>query len=180
MSFDPDANAEALAAFRSAYALGSEVRIFGPWSGTLSNAGACLKIEKPDVPNLGTIPYIPVDAVCYGASPPWPTAADGAGPSLQRVVANYYGNDPQNWFANSPTPGLGSAIILPPRLAINAAGEITWPTQPPGFVLVVSENPAQPMPWPQADMTGLTEQNGLYKLTVPLTGTARFYRLYKP
>ena len=180
MSFDPATNTDALAAFRSAYALGLDVPIYGPWSGTLSNSGACVTIEKPDVANLDTIPYILVDAVCYGASLPWPPAADGVGSSLQRLVANYYGNDPENWFADSPTPGIGSAIILPPRLAINAAGEITWPTQPAGFVLLMSESPTRPMPWPQADVTGLTEQNGYFKLTVPLTGVNRFYRLFKP
>ena len=180
VSFDPATNTDALAAFRSAYALGLDVPIYGPWSGTLSNSGACVTIEKPDVANLDTIPYILVDAVCYGASLPWPPAADGVGSSLQRLVANYYGNDPENWFADSPTPGIGSAIILPPRLAINAAGEITWPTQPAGFVLLMSESPTRPMPWPQADVTGLTEQNGYFKLTVPLTGVNRFYRLFKP
>src|SRR5206468_11207725 len=32
-------------------------------------------------------------------------AADGSGPSLQRVIASAYGDEPTNWFAAAPTPG---------------------------------------------------------------------------
>src|SRR6185436_19300308 len=36
---------------------------------------------------------------------PWPPAADGSGPSLQRKNSAAYGNDPANWEAAIATPG---------------------------------------------------------------------------
>jgi hypothetical protein len=36
----------------------------------------------------------------------WPTAADGTGKSVGRISPTSYGNDPNNWQAITPTPGL--------------------------------------------------------------------------
>jgi len=36
---------------------------------------------------------------------PWPTQADGQGPSLSRIDPYAYGNDPANWHASAPSPG---------------------------------------------------------------------------
>jgi hypothetical protein len=40
-----------------------------------------------------------------GAVDLWPTDADGLGKSLARKYPQYYGNDPNNWHAATPTPG---------------------------------------------------------------------------
>ena len=40
---------------------------------------------------------------------PWPVAADGGGPSLQRLDPGAYADDPANWFADGATPGPGAA-----------------------------------------------------------------------
>ncbi len=63
----------------------------------------------------GTRYWIEVDRLDYsdGRHPrdfpkkvdPWPTAADGSGPGLERLVPRNYGNDPANWQAAPPTPG---------------------------------------------------------------------------
>ena len=72
------------------------------------------------------------------------------------------------------------AALPTPALAINAGGEITWPTVPAGFVLQVTASLAPPVQWEPANVTGRTEQNGFFKLTVPLGETTRFYRLARP
>src|SRR3989442_6612585 len=42
---------------------------------------------------------------------PWPTNADGFGPSLERLNASAYGNDPVNWRASpgAASPGLDNS-----------------------------------------------------------------------
>jgi hypothetical protein len=58
------------------------------------------------VDQSGARHYIRIDMVNYDNEAPWPLEPDGGGASLRRVVANHYGNDPNNWtFANPPTPG---------------------------------------------------------------------------
>jgi len=53
----------------------------------------------------GLVPQILADRVKYHAAAPWPIAADGIGPSLQRLNSAAYGNDPANWAGALPTPG---------------------------------------------------------------------------
>ncbi|MCI0746014.1 MAG: lamin tail domain-containing protein [Verrucomicrobia subdivision 3 bacterium] len=104
VSFDPQNNAPALAAFRAKY--GSNSVVLGPYSGKLDNGGEGIKLLKPDAPQPdGRAPYILVDFVSYSDRAPWPTNADGFGMSLQRVHVLGYGNDPTNWLAAAPTPG---------------------------------------------------------------------------
>ena len=71
----------------------------------LGNAGEVLTIEKPNPVPL--LPDIPLDRVRYNDKPPWPTEADGAGPSLERVPVTGSGNDSLHWRANAMqgTPG---------------------------------------------------------------------------
>ncbi|MHC4478380.1 MAG: lamin tail domain-containing protein [Planctomycetota bacterium] len=92
------------------------VQVLGPYDGKLNNGGEKLELSKPgDVDQVGTRHYIRVDRINYSDgfhhdnSPDgvdhWPTAADGAGASLNRLSAGSYGNDPNNWGANTPSPG---------------------------------------------------------------------------
>lgn len=66
-------------------------------SGRLDNAGETLTIEHP------------VDGVVltlnYDDTPPWPTAADGSGASLQRWNFSGSASQATNWIAALPTPG---------------------------------------------------------------------------
>jgi hypothetical protein len=70
-----------------------------------------VELYKPDAPqtipgpDFGLVPYILVDRVHYSDSTPWPAAADGGGPSLQRINVAAYGNEATNWFASGFTPG---------------------------------------------------------------------------
>ncbi|MHC4742812.1 MAG: lamin tail domain-containing protein [Planctomycetota bacterium] len=95
------------------------VMLFGPYEGSLSNAGERLELAKPgDKDEFGVRQYIRVERVNYsdGAhhegfeqlSPPldpWPTQPDGRGHSLNRISPQHYPNDPQNWTSAMPTPG---------------------------------------------------------------------------
>ena len=69
----------------------------GVFSGNLKNSGELLAADHP----LG----FPVIRVTYDDAPPWPTAADGRGASLQRFNTATNASDPANWAAGFPTPG---------------------------------------------------------------------------
>jgi hypothetical protein len=101
-------------AFRAKYGVPASVPIFGPFSGALQGSGETLALQRPDQPDLDTntgiifVPYVDVDVVRYNDKAPWPTNADGFGPSLERLNASAYGNDPINWRASpgQASPGL--------------------------------------------------------------------------
>jgi len=94
------------AVFRGKYAVAPEVTILGPYTGQLQDSGERLELQKPGPPDTNSsIAYINVDALRYNDRAPWPPAADGSGPSLQRKSGFAYGNDPVNWEGALPTPG---------------------------------------------------------------------------
>lgn len=111
VSFDPVATPQKAAAFRAKYSVPASTLLFGPYSGKLDNAGEAVELYKPDPPQLpphpdeGFVPYVRVDKVNYLDVAPWPSGADGSGNSLQRKVAETFGNDPANWQAAAPTAG---------------------------------------------------------------------------
>jgi hypothetical protein len=127
-------------AFRSRYGVPAQVPIYGPYSGTLQDSGETLALQRPDQPdfdtNTGTyfIPYIDVDVVRYNDKAPWPTNADGSGPSLERLTAAAYGNDPINWRASSGvgTPGFENGAAPAPFLIES----IDWVQSPSPHVLL--------------------------------------------
>jgi hypothetical protein len=105
------------AAFRAKYGVPAHVAIFGPYAGVLQDSGERLELQRPDVPDTSGVAYVTVDEVRYNDKSPWPAAADGSGPSLQRKSAAAYGNDPANWEAAVATPGVAfpggqSPVIL--------------------------------------------------------------------
>ena len=112
VSFDPVTDTDALAAFEARY--GSDLILFGPYSGKLDNGGETVVLQRPDRPqttpgpDLGLVPYIAEDRVKYDDSSPWPAGASGLGFSLQRKQASEYGNDPVNWKIVVPALEPGS------------------------------------------------------------------------
>jgi hypothetical protein len=134
VSFDP-ADPSLLAAFRSRVGVSPSVPIFGPFSGRLDNNEDSVELVKPGMPeppgppDFGLVPEILVERVRYQDELPWPFAADGFGPSLQRINANSYGNDPANWVAAARTPGAGYA-----------GGPAPVITQPPTNQTIVAYN----------------------------------------
>jgi hypothetical protein len=94
------------AAFRAKYSVSDQVQIIGPFAGQLQDNGERLELQRPGEPETNNLPYITVDEVRYNDKAPWPPGADGGGPSLQRIAPGAYGNDPINWQAAVPTPGI--------------------------------------------------------------------------
>jgi len=93
-------------AFTSEYgSMPPGVQVLGPYAGQLSNGGEKVEIGMPgDVDGEGVRQYIRIDRVNYDDEGLWPTEPDGYSSSLSRLFPQYYGNDPNNWQAASPSP----------------------------------------------------------------------------
>lgn len=110
--FDPNNQTE-WDAFAARYQIETtNVTAIGPYTGTLSNQGERIAIEKLlDIdPADGSLAWGIVDEVIYYDRTPWAPEADGAGDSLQRVSWDNSGNDPFSWKPGSPNPGSKSTI----------------------------------------------------------------------
>ena len=112
-------------AFRTRNGVPSSVPVFGPFPGVLQNGGELLQLQRPDAPDVATngivfVPFLTVDEVRYGNQAPWPTHAAGGGPSLERINALAYGNDPIQWRASfgTPSPGIENGGNRAPRVSI--------------------------------------------------------------
>lgn len=71
----------------------------------LGNGGEALTIKN----SLGLL----LDSVNYDDAAPWPTAADGTGPSLERKSLEAGSSDPTNWKASTnPDGAVGSAACF--------------------------------------------------------------------
>jgi hypothetical protein len=94
----------------------TNVPIYGPYSGSLANSGGTTELSKPDPaqtvphPDAGFVPYVRVEQVTYSDAVPWPNGADGTGMSLQRRLLGSYGNEPLNWVACAPNPGVRNCL----------------------------------------------------------------------
>jgi hypothetical protein len=119
VGFDPALRPGDLAAFRTAYGLGAEVQVLGPYSGRLENVGESVRLLKPDPPQTvpgpeyGMVPYVLVDEVDYRNAAPWPADATATGRSIERVSGSAYGNDPASWRSAPPSPGTSSTVADP-------------------------------------------------------------------
>ena len=146
------------AAFRSKYGVPAEVPVFGPYTGTLQDSGESLAVQCPDQPDLMTnngtifVPYIDVDVVRYNDKSPWPTNADGAGASIQKIIATSYGNEPANWRASvwGQNPGYENGTNQSPL--VNAGSDAT---------IVVSNAPIVVTLNGSANDDGVPEQPGV-------------------
>lgn len=120
VGFDPS-QTDLLAAFRNRFGVPEETPVFGPFRGKLSNSGGSINLFKPDEiqrfphPDAGLIPMLLVEQIQYGDQSPWPVEADGQGAALHRIGLAEFGNDPVNWRAGTPTPGLGMPPTPPVR-----------------------------------------------------------------
>jgi hypothetical protein len=103
--------------FRMKYSVPTNVIILGPYPGVLQDSGERLLLQKAVTPTNtsgATTFFVTVDGVRYNDKAPWPPAADGSGPSLQRRNPAAYGDDPINWLGALPTPGRPLPGGLPP------------------------------------------------------------------
>ncbi len=120
------------ASFRLKYSVPANIPIVGPYFGTLQNSGERIELKRVDLSDTNAVRYA-MDSIRYNDKAPWPPAADGAGPSLQRLFATQYGDDPMNWQAAAPTPGLE-----------NAAPDTDGDGMPDNWEMANGTNPAEP------------------------------------
>ncbi len=107
VSFAPT-NSASSNLFRAAYGLtNASVPLAGPFSGKLGNRSDRVALERPQFPDAPGDDYswVILDEVIYGNQKPWPGVANGFGNALHRRMMNGNGNDPENWYAATPTPG---------------------------------------------------------------------------
>jgi hypothetical protein len=83
-------------AFGNSYGWG--IPVVGEFDGQLDNGGETLTLIKP-----GATPAqdLIVDRVTYDDDPPWPSAPDGSGPSLQLIDPAQDNNRVSNWGASA-------------------------------------------------------------------------------
>lgn len=107
VAFDP-ANAPLSAAFRSAYGIGTNVALAGPWrSGDVLRAGGRVELSRADEPPAeepGFYPQIYEDAATYTNASPWPVTSPG-GFSLTRRGTGEVAEISSSWKAAIPSPG---------------------------------------------------------------------------
>jgi hypothetical protein len=113
------------AAFRSRYNVPSNIVVLGPYTGNLQDSGERLELQQPGVPQTNGVPFITIDEVRYNDRGAWPSSADGNGPSLQRMVAAQYGNDPTNWLAAAPSLGVDIVGGTPPAFLTQPQNQTT-------------------------------------------------------
>jgi hypothetical protein len=135
--FDPS-DAARLASFRNRFNVPLAVPIYGPWSGQLDNSSGAVRLSRPDAPLSGEVPYILVEEVDYADDGAWPQTADGGGPSLQRIAAAQYGNDPANWIAAAPNAGGATGSGTAPAIAVQPAGQVALASAPATFSVGVN------------------------------------------
>lgn len=107
--------------FRTKYNVPQSVGIFSPVAGSLQDNGERIELLAPDAPTTNGTPFYAVDTIRYNDRLPWSPAADGAGASLQRLAANAYGNEPTNWTAAVPSPGLLRPVGISPAITSQPA-----------------------------------------------------------
>ena len=112
VGFDP-ADAVALDAFRLAYPASPLDGFVGPWNtgsaigGKLNDGGGSVRLLRPGalIVEDGVEPFLPYyteDSVDWNDSAEWPTAADGGGMALHRVLPLDRGDIAQSWAAGTP------------------------------------------------------------------------------
>ena len=90
---------------RKAYVIPASTKIYGPWSGGLSNNGELLELEDKNGVIRASVEY-------NDDGRKWSVAADGAGHSLRLIRENRGGSNWRNWgvsLASGGTPGSAAA-----------------------------------------------------------------------
>lgn len=147
--------------FRAKYSVPAPVQIFGPYPGVLQGSGERLELQRPDVPDTNELAYITIDEVRYNDRSPWPLAADGSGPSLQRKNSAAYGNDPANWEAAIATPGAEFVAGQSPSISVQPQSQTVFLGQSVSFSVTASGPGPLSYRWRfnGGDISGATSSN---------------------
>jgi hypothetical protein len=109
------------AAFRSRYDVPQDVPVLGPFRGKLDNDGEQIALSRPVLIG-GQFVYETVDRISYGPAEPWDPGAAGGGPSLERIAAEEFGNEPRNWLALTAGGTAGRPNTVPLRRYLPTTG----------------------------------------------------------
>ena len=155
-----------LEGFAAAYGL--SVLPVGQYAGGLQNSGERLRLVRPGAsPDLDLV----VDEVRYDSEPPWPTAADGDGASLQLIdrlqdnwrVANWACSGTSDSVRSTPGRANSIATALPafPKVFLNEIQPVNTAGLADGF--------GDPDPWIELFNAGADEVDlsGLYLTANP-------------
>ncbi len=162
VGFDP-ADTVLITAFREKFEVPPSVPLFGPFIGHLDNSGGPVILLQPDTPqrpphpDAGFVPYVVVDDVSCSDSAPWPTEADGAGPSLQRRRRWEFGDDPSNWKASLPTAGRANGES--PSIVVPLQNQAFIPAANTAFSLITTGTPPFSYQWRFNGMNMASETN---------------------
>lgn len=99
------------AAFRARCNIPANVPVLGPCTRGLGNKNDAVRVWRPQ-DLTGT--YVLVDQVFYSDAAPWPTEADGGGPSLERSIPFAFGNVASSWHASSNVGGTPGRVVPEP------------------------------------------------------------------
>jgi len=92
------------ATFAATY--GISLLLAGEFAGRLKNSGETLRLIQP---GPTAVEDIVIDEVAYSDAPPWPTAPDGTGPSLQLIDPSRDNSRVANWSATTVNTGTNPA-----------------------------------------------------------------------
>ena len=117
VGFDPQTEVNQMQRFRKRYLVPGDVRILGPWAGSLPTRGGRISLEAPIRTANGIGKYL-LDEITYGPEMPGLELAAGQGPSLSRRDEYETGLDPSHWFLSAPNPGRNSENSVVPSILI--------------------------------------------------------------
>ncbi|HTI70446.1 MAG TPA: lamin tail domain-containing protein [Candidatus Limnocylindria bacterium] len=121
-------------------AYGVNIPVLGPFDGSLDSGGEYLRLIKPGTGDGGTNDLV-ISDVRFDNKAPWPTSADGWGPSLQLIDSTQGSYRVGNWATtttndlNHVTPGRANIGV---RQSLEAFPSV-WINE------VLAENPAGPV-----------------------------------
>ena len=126
--------------FRTNHGIPDNIPILGPYSGSLDDEGADIRLVRPGTPN-GEVPSILVEHVAYDDNEPWPILPSDVNVSINRSNSGEFSNDPINWELSvaAGTPG-----------AANLNVDTTPPTAPTDLSAVVLAGPQVELNWTAA------------------------------
>jgi len=163
------------AEFRTRYGVPGDVPVL-THNFDLQNSGELLELAKPN--DSPTNAPILVDRVRYNDKALWPQAADGSGPSLEKIVPTLYGNDPVNWRAwrTGGSPGQANTTRLLNARRQSGAFTFEFATVPGNQYTIQFSPTAEPDTW--QTLTNFISNGTRAEFSdTPITLPTRFYRV---
>ncbi len=151
------------------------------YGGNLSNSGETVALKDAAATTIDTVSFLDVD--------PWPSRADGTGPSLELIDASLNNDDPLNWAAatnaQGRTPGAPNSVRrvgLGPRVT-NVVINPTTPSanQPVAVTATISDQTSAVLRYridfnTEQTLTMAANGDGTYSATIPGAGAGHLIR----